>query len=253
MAWYQLRYKFSERKLKMPFDIYTGRAGAGKSLSMAEEILRKLKRNWKFWKRSGKIRPIYSNLRINPEIVEQYKVIYDTGDQNEFLHYYVDSQELLEIRDADVFIDEIGTYFDAQEYKNMSPQLKRWIQQHRKRGVEITATAQDFAQLDKSFRRLTDKVFYNVKVIGSRDVSATKPPPKWIWGLIIQREINPTDYNEDDKAHQAQGFTPFLITRKKTEVFDTTQDISPSFHMHYKHMVRSCPEVGCGYQREVHV
>jgi len=235
----------------MPFDIYTGRAGAGKSLSMAEELLRKLKRNFNYFKRSKKIRPIYSNLHLAPHIIEHYKNLYNTGEQGEFLRYYLDSSELLEVRDADVFIDEIGTYFDAQEYKNMSPQLKRWIQQHRKRGVEITATAQDFAQIDKSFRRLTDKVYYNVKVIGSRDVSATKPPPKYIWGLIIQREINPTDYNEDDKQHQAQGFFPFLITRKKTEVFDTTQDISPSYQTEFKHLTRICKT--CGLEKAVHV
>lgn len=234
----------------MPFHIYTGRAGAGKSLSMAEQLVYVLKRNWKFWKRTGVVRPIYSNLRLSEHIVQEYEDKYEKP-VSEFLKYFVDSDELLEIRDADVFIDEIGTYFDAQEYKNMSPALKRWIQQHRKRGVEIWATAQDFAQLDKSFRRLTDTVYYNTKIIGSRDVSPTKPPPKWIWGIIIQRQINPTDYNEDDKEHQAQGFFPFLITRKKTEVFDTTQDISPSYTGTFKHLTRTCST--CGVEKVVHV
>lgn len=235
----------------MPFQIFTGRAGAGKSLSMAEQALSVLDRNHKFFKRTGLIRPIYSNLRFAQHIVEYWCRQYETDDHSEFLRYFLDSDELLEIRDADVFIDEIGTYFDAQEYKNMSPQLKRWIQQHRKRGVEIWATAQDFAQLDKSFRRLTDKVYYNVKLLGSRDVSATKPPPKFIWGLIIQRTINPTDYDEDNKGSQAQGFLPFLITRKKTEVFDTTQDISPAYSSLFKHMERNCPH--CGLKKAVHI
>jgi len=235
----------------MPFHVFTGRAGAGKSLSMAEQLLVILNRNYKYFKRSKQIRPVYSNLRINPDIIDHYKNLYDTPDQKEFLNYFIDSDELLEIKNADVFIDEIGTYFDAQEYKNMSPQLKRWIQQHRKRGVEIWATAQDFAQLDKSFRRLTDTVKYNTKLIGSRDVSATKPPPKWIWGLIIQRTINPTDYEEDNKSSQAKGFMPFLITRKKTEVFDTTQDISPTYKSLFKHMDRNCPD--CGFKKAVHI
>jgi len=235
----------------MPFHVYTGRAGAGKSLSMAEQLVVVLARNFKFYKKTGIIRPIYSNLRLTAKVTDKYLSLYEAEEINEFLRYYVDSDQLLEIKNADVFIDEIGTYFDAQEYKNMSPQLKRWIQQHRKRGVEIWATAQDFAQLDKSFRRLTDTVYYNVKLLGSRDVSPTKPPPRFIWGIVIQRSINPTDYDEDNKTQQAKGFMPFLITRSKTEVFDTTQDISPAYSSKFKHMERHCDT--CGDKRTVHV
>lgn len=235
----------------MPFHVFTGRAGSGKSLSMAEQIVVVLERNRKFFKKTKVIRPIYSNLRINEKFLEKYYETYQTDDTKQFLRYYIDSDQLLEIQNADVFIDEIGTYFDAQEYKNMSPQLKRWIQQHRKRGVEIWATAQDFAQLDKSFRRLTDTVYYNVKLIGSPDVSPTKPPPKFIWGIVIQRKINPTDYEEENKNQGAKGFMPFLITRNKTEVFDTTQDISPAYTSKFKHMERHCDV--CGKTMSVHV
>jgi len=56
----------------MPFHIYTGRAGSGKSLSMAEQILVVLRRNFKYYQKSGIIRPIYSNLKINPFITDQY-------------------------------------------------------------------------------------------------------------------------------------------------------------------------------------
>jgi len=238
----------------MPFHIYTGRAGSGKSLSMAEQLVFVLKRNYKFFKRTQVIRPIYSNLRINQDIIDHYKIIYDTPEQGEFLKYYIDSDELLDIKNADVFIDEIGTYFDAQEYKNMSPQLKRWIQQHRKRGVEIWATAQDFAQLDKSFRRLTDTVYYNVKLIGSRDVSATKPPPKYIWGISLVRHLDPTVYDEQKSKFAANGFPSFMfITREGTEVFNTRAEVRLSNALPLKHIMKECENVDCSFKKTVHV
>jgi hypothetical protein len=165
----------------------------------------------------------------------------------DLIEYWIDPEDLVKAKDCDVFWDEMATYVDANEYKNLPLELKRWIQQHRKIGVEIWGTTQDFAQIDKSFRRLTDTIYYNVKLIGSRDISPTRPPPKYIWGIIIQRSINPTDYNEDDKGSQAKGFNPMLITRKKTEVFDTRQEILPGKPPPLRHVERKCLTCGKVY------
>lgn len=225
----------------MPITLFTGRAGTGKSLRMADEILHILKRNQKWYKRTSILRRVYSNLRLNSELEYKYQ---------DFIRYWDDPEELVQLRDCDIFWDEMATHVDANQYKEMPLELKRWIQQHRKLGIEIWGTTQDFAQIDKSFRRLTDKIFYQVKLLGSRDISPTKPPPKFVWGLIIVRTINPTDYNEDDKGSQANGFSPFFITRTRTAVFDTTQEIKPGNYPSLRHAVRRCDT--CGYEKILH-
>lgn len=226
----------------MPITLFTGRAGTGKSLRMADEILYILRRNDKWHKKTGQIRKVVSNLFLSKKIEHRYKHL---------VEYWQDPEQLVKMRDCDVFWDEMATYVDSAQWKEMPLELKRWIQQHRKYGIEIWGTTQDFAQIDKSFRRLTDKIYYQVKLLGSRDVSPTKPPPKRIWGLIIVRTINPTDYEEDKKGSQAKGFMPFLITRKRVEVFDTRQEIVQGAYPPLRHIPRHCES--CEFNRVLHV
>ena len=90
-----------------------------------------------------------------------------------------------------------------------------------------------------------------VKLFGSRDPSPTKPPVKFIFGVSIERSINPTDYDENDKTSQAHGFWPFFITRNKTKVFDTRQEIKEGIMPPYRHRVRRC--LKCDYEKIIHV
>jgi len=195
----------------MPITVISGRPGAGKSLMLSQRLLDVLKRNVKWCNKTGILRKVYTNLHLNTELETEY---------SEYIRFWKKTEELYKIQDADVFIDEIANYFDSNDWKELSPDVKRWLQQHRKLGVEIYGNAQDFSQVDIAFRRMTSDLFYLVKLISSRDPSPTTPAVKYIWGISIIYKMSPVDYKEDQKENKATFNSLTLITKNKTEIFN---------------------------------
>lgn len=224
--------------------LHTGRPGSGKSLMLADDLLYVLKRNKKWHLQTKIIRKVFSNLDISDKVKKEY---------GEYFELWTDPAQLIDLRDADVFWDEIATHLDASQYKETPLPLKRWLQQHRKFGIEIYGTTQDFAMIDIAMRRMTSQVKYLVKLFGSRDPSPTRPLPKTIWGVVIVREISPTDYKEQEKEYSAKGFSPFLITKKRVEVFDTRQEIKIGKYPPLNHIERHCGHDECKFTRVVHM
>jgi len=227
----------------MPIEVITGRAGAGKTIMLADKLLEVLRRNERYYKRTGIIRPVFLNFPIAPKLAEKY---------NKFLGRFNEVDELVRLEDCDIFIDELLYYFDAQLWKETTRKVKKFIAIHRHLGIEIYATSQDFAQVDISFRRLTDRLFYLVKLISSREPSATKPPVKFIWGVSVVYTIPPTDYKEDQKENKTSFHWFFLITRKKAEVYDTRQKYEMTSFAPFEHISRTCSEPGCDFHKVIH-
>jgi len=227
----------------MPIEVITGRAGAGKTAMLCDRLIQVLKRNQKYYQKTGKLRMVWLNFPINAELEEYYKPI---------LRHWNEVDELVRIEDADIFIDELLYYFDAQLWKETTRKVKKFIAIHRHLGIEIYATSQDFAQVDISFRRLTDTLFYLVKLISSRDPSATKPPVKFIWGVSVVYTIPPTDYKEDQKENKTSFHWLFFLTRKKAEVYNTSQKYEMTSFAPFEHIERSCSDPNCGFHKVIH-
>jgi len=231
----------------MSIIIVTGLPGGGKSLETARIATDTLWRNKGYAKKSGIVRPLWSNLKFNPLIEQEYKG---------FIQYWVNPSQLIKIRDADVIWDEMATHMDATQWANMSLELKRWLQQHRKFGVDIYGNTQDFTQIDKSARRLCAVMYHMTKVIGSRDVSATRPPVKRPWGLIMMRSIDPQIYDEGKTPSQQESATmpSFRFIRKEyVEAFDTRQEIGVGEYPRLRHIARNCELDHCSHVKLLHV
>jgi len=242
--------------------IFTGLPGSGKSYKLGQSLLEILHRNKKayekeldyYWNpKNAKLafkeperRMLFTNLKFGQEVEQYYK---------KYIVYWTELRQLTVVRDADVAIDEIATYFDARLWETLSLEMRRWLSQHRKFGIEIYGTTQDFAQVDKAFRRLTSNLLYLRKIFGSRDISATKEPPKYIYGLSLIQELDPTVYDELKSKFQAVGLFPrFLwIDRKKTSVFDTTAEVSLSAALPKRHIEHVCEKADCPFHKVVHV
>lgn len=227
----------------MPITVYTGRPGSGKSTQLADTLLRIIGRNQKWFEKSGIVRPIYINFHLDPDLEELF-----SGCIRHWQHI----EELELVEDADVFIDEIGTYFDSKFWQETSWSMRRWLSQHRKLGIEIYGNSQDFAQIDISFRRMVSELYYFVKLISSRDPSPTKPPVKWIWGVCLMYSMSPVDYKEDQKENRTSFHKLFFITRSKTEIFNTREKIEPGVFPPLKHSERYCSDPNCTFKRVVH-
>lgn len=236
--------------------IFTGLPGAGKSLKMSRTIVNILYRNKRWFEKQCKmydkghlpyaprLRPIYSNLKLSPAIELEFEG---------FVRYWWDPSQLIDVRDADVFWDEIATHLDATQWQNMSLEIKRWLQQHRKFGIEIYGTTQDFAMIDKSMRRLTSDLYIITKLFGSGDKSATKPEVKRIWGVSMMQSIDPTTYEELESKKFAASWPSFMfITRSDVEIFDTTQEIKMGAYPPLNHIERVCGNADCKFHKVIH-
>jgi len=229
--------------------IYSGLESSGKSLKLAMVVVSLVYRNAKWFKRSGISRFIISNLRFSQSFVQFAK---ELGVE---LKYWDNLDDLVECSNCDVIIDEVGNYFDSRMWADLSLDVRRWLTQGAKTGIEIYGSAQDFAQVDKSFRRLTNELYEITKVIGSARPSPTKPPVKKIWGFCVVRELDPRSYNEDKKKFVGTFNLPsvFWIARKYCDIFDTTQKIERGRFPALRHEERFCEDPKCGFHKVIHI
>jgi len=225
--------------------IFSGLPGSGKSYKMGQTLVGILYRNKKLCEKTGIKRMVWTNLKLKEEVEQEFEG---------FFEYWTELRQLIPLRDVDVFIDEVGTYFDARLWETLSLEMRRWLNQHRKFGIELYGTAQDFAQVDKAFRRLTSDLLYITKLAGSRDISATRPNPRWIWGISALRHLDPTVYDEQKSKFGSSGLPSFMfITRAGTEIFDTRAEVKLSSALPLKHINKECELPECGFKKIVHV
>lgn len=218
--------------------IYSGKEGQGKSLKLAMVAHDLVVRNSRWAKISGHPRPLVSNLKFSEDF---YK--WATKIKGVPIIYWQNLDELIAHENCDVIIDEVGNYFDSRNWADLSLDARRWLTQGSKMGIELYGSAQDFAQVDKSFRRLVNQLVQITKVLGSRRPAATKPPPKRIWGLCMGQELDPNGYDEDKKKFAGGSWWPstlFFIRKEACEIFDTTQKIVKSAPMPLKHSELFC-------------
>jgi len=230
--------------------IFSGLEGSGKSLKLAMVASEVAFRNAKWLSKSGITRPLWSNMKFSEEFTNYV--------ENELMipiNYWNDLDELIKIENADVFIDEVGNYFDARMWADLSLDVRRWLTQGSKMGVELYGTAQDFAQVDKAFRRLCNDLVHITKVIGSPRPAATKPPVTRIWGICFTRSLDPQGYDEDKKKFAGSFSLPgfFFIEKDSCEIFDTSQKILRSKPPPLKHIDRYCEDNACGFHKIAHV
>lgn len=222
--------------------IFTGRPGAGKSYKMAQTAIEVLYTQRRIKEKYGLDRKLYSNLHFSKAVEEEF-----VGQ----IVYWNDPAELIKIKNADVLWDEIATHLDSSQYANMSLEIKRWLQQHRKLGIDIYGTTQDFSMIDISMRRMTSDLFYLAKVFGSRDKSTTKPPVKYVWGLVMVKSLDPVTYSEDNKT--SSGIPKFMwLSRSGINVFDTSQEIKQGKYPPLNHIERTCAHDNCAFRKIIH-
>lgn len=226
--------------------VYSGLESSGKSLYLAMRTHEILERNYKWKLKSGIVRGIASNLIFSKGFEEKAKK-YGIP-----IFYWVNLYDLIKFENVDVIIDELATYFDARGWESLSLDVRRWLTQAAKTGIEIYGTAQDFAQVDKSFRRLVNELHHIRKLFGSPRPSPTRPPVRFIWGFCYMRQLDPNGYDEDEFKSISVIPWGFLIRRKWCEIFDTNAKIMLSRPAPYKHYFRKCEESECTFCKVEH-
>jgi len=232
----------------MSINIFTGLPGSGKSHETARLCVDLLYRNRKWYEKSGTLRPVVSNLKMCKEIEDEFGF----GTENSFLYYWTESDELPKIVNSDVLWEEMGVIVDSRNWENMPLELRRWLAQHRHRGVDIYGNVQDLADVDIAVRRLCANAYTLKKIIGSRDPHPTSPPVKYIWGIVLKFKVDPRKLTKDNIFQtETMPSGMFFITRKTVGYYDMHNDIVPGKLSKLQHRQRFCDT--CGYVKTVHV
>lgn len=198
------------------FEIIEGKPGQGKSLYTARLVRKLLKRNKKWFEKTGILRPIYSNIKFSEQFEEEC---------GQFLRYWADISTVTTLKDSDLIWDEIATELDSRNFANLTDETKRFLSQYRKRGIDIYANTQDFSMIDMRARLMVTRVASLTKLIGSSDPSPTKPAIKRIWGLVVVQEVE--EILADDVHKRKYSLIPsfFFIDKEDVAIYDTRQDI----------------------------
>jgi len=240
------------------FDFTFGEPGSGKSIAQAELVLELLKRSVKIEKKyKGKVkemtfpREVWCNFHLSPNLTAKYKdrlVLWHNWEQMVFTDYPKNS---IVRRNFDCIWDEIAVEIPADRWKDTDLELRRFFAQHRKRGIEIYANSQDWKMVDINARRMIHRVHETIKVLGSRDPSATLPPIQKPWGIILKWDIDKELIKESQAEKKKVGFLPGLtfISKKLVNAYDTTEDIAATERI-LKHSTRKCGI--CNFERTFH-
>jgi len=249
--------------------IVSGLESSGKSLKLAMIAEKLLARNYKWLERQEKdykklgpigflqkyrrespyARPIHSNMHFS----EHFEKV--AAEKRIPIEYWRHRHELIKFEECDIICDEVANYWNSRMWQDMSTDELQWLSQGAKRGIEFYGASQDFAMVDKVFRRLTNRLFFIYKVIGSARPSATKPPVKRVWGICLVFEMDPRLYKEDEAVIQRKSMIPdwFTIQKKYCDLFDTNERIKRSETVPYRHVYRHCDDPDCKFEKVTHV
>lgn len=224
--------------------VFVGLEGSGKTALMSVEAHWIVERNRKLYEKTGIKRPIVSNIRFSKQFED-----YARGNDVP-IRYWKDVDELDKLTECDLFIDELGAYFDSRTFSDLPLTTRLWLAQAQKLGVHIWGGAQDWGQVDVAFRRLASRIFDVKKFIGTRRPSKTFPPGKNPWAIIFAWRVKPFPDRDSLELKAVKGLIPMPIptfhffTTKHFSRFDTNARVEDSSPPPLKKIVRVCPEDG---------
>lgn len=202
--------------------VYTGLESSGKSLMLSRIAEKNRKRN-RLWLRRRiklKLEPNPRTMAFNQPMSDKFKkLITDSGlIYKEFRSFH----EIEDDTDTDFYIDELLKFFPSRGQEPLPYPVMEWLTQGAKSGNHIYATSQDFSQVHKQFRLLTNKVYVVRKLIGSPRPIKSMPPIGQPWGLCIRNEVKPTSFKGDNATMETRFFPiPFLISKIDTQRYNT--------------------------------
>lgn len=216
----------------------TGLTSQGKTLELTRTAIKLLRRNKKWYDKTGKIRKLAPNFPISESLISR------VGP--EFFHRWYDPEELPFLHECDVLWDEVANGMDSNDWQNVPLELKVFLRQHAKRGIDIYGTTQRWGSVAISFRSLVDQLYVAHKIIGSARPSATKPEIKKPWGIVFLDEQKQESFLEDKLIScGVMGYRFLFITKELCDFYDTKYEVPQAKFAPLKHIERFCTLENC--------
>ena len=244
------------------FVILWGIPGSCKSLeqaSMSYDFIKDYKKNERVYK-GLKPRILFTNQRLNKDLIcKKLKLSSEWFD----LHYrywrrpeewrYCDRKDcwltakegvLHDIHDIDLIVDEGALLFPAKDWDLIPGWMLEFLKEHRHRGIRIRMLTQAYEDILVYARRSAKiTLFLEKSRFASRDISASLPPVRYIWGFYTVQRISPMLLGNDPRSVLNMKLSPeemferykkaglvggkqlHWISRFKTQLYDTTEKV----------------------------
>ncbi len=145
--------------------------------------------------------------------------------------------EIEHIKNGVILMDEVQAYFNSRNWKKISEEQQKKLQQHRKDGLHIFGTVQHFNRIDKVFRELANYYHNCNKVIGNqfadwKPVRALTNKIGSPWGLIRVETFEPRDLIRAEQMPEVFDYIKPLgkfwvpIRKKWAYSYDTNQSVA---------------------------
>jgi len=206
---------------------WTGLESAGKSQLMAVHAWKIYKRNARWIKKRKKLglphipRTMAFDSPMSPRFISRLE---KAGLK--YIHFY-DLDEVNGLSNIDIFINEILKFFPQRGNEPLNRDQAEFLSQGAKDGIDIYFCSQDFSQAHKQFRFLVNRLHYVVKVVGSRRPTASSPPVRRIWGLVVYWDVKPSSFKGDNTTLEKTWWLPSFYFLNKTDasLYDTSYKV----------------------------
>lgn len=175
---------------------YLGLPGAGKTLSMVEEQILPAYLNGQ---------QILSNFWLNLKGVK----------------YFYTEEDFLDFRNGVLAFDEIGQILDPYNWKNLSFNVRRYFQNHRKFHVDIFSTTQDISFIAKPARVLISEYVFSenstsnflnslLSLFGSSDLSFKQRHLTFAELYLLQKGLGGSSLVAEDDEFSHENYSEDL-------------------------------------------
>lgn len=208
--------------------VYTGKESQGKNYILADFTVDVISRNKKWLKKTGYPRTLAFDKSSGSENIKNLCL-------NAGLKYveFENLTDILYLTEADIFIGELLKFFPARGSDPLSNEQLDFLTEGAKSGVFMYCASQDFSQVHKQFRILVNEVFIVTKLIGSNRPIKSRPNSKYVWGIIMARQVNPDTFKGDNVTMEEESFTfpqIYFLKRSVTDLFNTNLKVPLTEH-----------------------
>jgi len=166
-------------------------------------------------------------LRAKKTVYSTIEIKFQPNSRLQAFFKYIPPEEIMNtlstLREGEVVMDEIQAYLNSRKWDSLPIDTQVFLQQHRKRGLNIYGACQSVRRADVVFRELV-QIFLDIRKIFVFN----------FWGhplgLFIIREYDPDTMESQTKNYEQIGWPKFRLLDSTTfHLYDTTQEYSPAF------------------------
>lgn len=151
-------------------------------------------------------------------------ILHDSSRAMGRLKQYSNFEDLLKLKDADIYIDEMGGLLFNRDWKSIPSSFIKYLQQHGKKGIDIFGATQSIDSIEVNFRRLAAGIAIVSKVFKP---SILRPARKSQYKGFPLFKVEVVDRHPylGDKQEEIRFHSFFWARKKYLNAFDTKQDI----------------------------